>query len=72
MDVTIGTLHSAREISITVDLTPEELKKKVAAAIAGTSLELTDEKGQLVIVPTTALAYVLVGSTPPAPVGFRI
>lgn len=72
MDVTIGTTHSTREITITVDLSEAELKKKVEKAILGTHLELVDTKGQTVIVKTTALAYVLVGSTPPAPVGFRI
>ena len=72
MDVTIGTLHSAREITITVDLTEAELKKKVEKALAGTHLELVDTKGQTLLVPTPALAYVLLGSTPPSPVGFRI
>ncbi|MDN5558137.1 MAG: DUF3107 domain-containing protein [Ruaniaceae bacterium] len=72
MDVTIGTLHSAREITITVDLTEAELKKTVEKAIIGTHLELVDVKGQVLYVPTPALAYVMVGSTPPAPVGFRI
>ncbi len=72
MDITIGTLHSAREITMTVDMTEDELNKIVTKAIVGTHLELVDTKGQKVYVPTPSLAYVLVGSTAPAPVGFRI
>ncbi len=72
MNVTIGTLHSSREISIEVDLKAAELQKKVMAAISGTHLELTDVDGQLVIVPTPALAYVMTAHTPSAPVGFRL
>lgn len=72
MDVTIGTVHSAREITITVDMTEDDLKKKVEKAILSTHLELHDTKGQTIIVPTPALAYVITGTSAPAPVGFRI
>lgn len=73
MDVTIGTFHTAREITLTVDLTEDELKEKIQHAIAVTQLlELEDSKGQKAIIPASAIAYVLIGSSAPAPVGFRI
>lgn len=72
MEVKIGVRNAARELVIESTQTPDQISAAVAAAVkAGGVLELTDEKGRRVFVPTEALAYVETGQTEVRRVGFN-
>ena len=70
MEITIGIQHSQRELSVETDLPLAKIKSQVAEAFAGKDLELTDTKGRVVLVASTALAYVEVGPEETRRVGF--
>ncbi|MFC5380641.1 DUF3107 domain-containing protein [Aquipuribacter nitratireducens] len=70
MQVKIGVRNAPREIVLETEKSPEEISKAVAAALSGPVLELVDDKGRRVIVPTEALAYVETGATEVRSVGF--
>ena len=53
MEVRIGVQHVAREITFETTLSADELVAAVKAAHDADVLELTDEKGGRIIVPTT-------------------
>lgn len=71
MQVTIGVRHSARELTLEVSSTQEEVLAAVAGA-ATQDVTLTDDKGRKVFVPAGSLAYVEVGEATPRRVGFGI
>ena len=60
MEVKIGVLHTAREITLDSSLTPDEVEHAVAAAVKSVDgqLVLADERGRKVIVPGNLIAYV--------------
>ncbi len=72
MEVKIGVQHVTRELVIESVQSPEEVKKAVADALAGgsTTLELVDDKGRVLVVPTANLAYVEIGAEESRRVGF--
>ncbi|WP_336923992.1 DUF3107 domain-containing protein [Aquipuribacter sp. SD81] len=71
MQVKIGVQNAPREIVLETEQSPEDIAKKVGAAIeAGGVLELVDDRGRRVIVATSALAYVETGPTEVRSVGF--
>ena len=71
MEVRIGVQQSARELVLESTETPEEVAKKVAAALKAEGLlDLVDEKGHRVIVPAAKLAYVEIAALEPRRVGF--
>lgn len=72
MDVRIGIQNSPRELSFESSQTASEVEEAVAAALSGqaTVLKLGDEKGNVYVVPSTALAYVEIGSEESRRVGF--
>ena len=71
MEVRIGVQQSARELVLESTETPEEVAKKVAAALKAEGLlDLVDEKGHRVIVPSAKLAYVEIAALEPRRVGF--
>jgi hypothetical protein len=71
VQVKIGVRNAPRELVIEVESTPDEVSKAVAAALAaGPVLELVDDKGRRVIVPTEAIAYVETGATETRSIGF--
>ncbi|ANC30987.1 DUF3107 domain-containing protein [Isoptericola dokdonensis] len=71
MEITIGVQNLARELVVETDLKPEVAAKAVRKALEdGTPLEITDDKGRLVIVPAATLGYVQIGSGEQRPVGF--
>lgn len=72
MQVRIGIRDVSREIAFESAQTPQQVRAAVAEALAGTGpvLELEDEKGGTVIVPTSALAYVEIGAQEKGRVGF--
>ena len=71
MDITIGVQNLPREITLESDQTSDEVAAAVAAALDGkAALELVDNKGRRVIVPTATLGYVEFGAESRPRVGF--
>ena len=70
MDIRIGVQQVSREITLESDETADEVAAKVASAMSGEVLELTDNKGRRVVVPSRALAYVDIGTEEKRRVGF--
>ena len=74
MDVRIGVSDSRRELELELadDTDRDELKERIAAALAGGGgfLWLTDRKGRDVGVPVAKLAYVEIGSADGRSIGF--
>ena len=71
MEVKIGVQNVAREIVLESSQSAQEVSKAVAAAVKGDgALELTDDKGRVILVPSAALAYVEIGSEESRRVGF--
>ncbi len=74
MDVRIGVTDTRRELEIELpdDTDREDLKAKVAAALAADAevLWLTDRKGRDVGVPAAKLAFVEIGSADGRSIGF--
>ncbi|PFG42382.1 uncharacterized protein DUF3107 [Isoptericola jiangsuensis] len=71
MEITIGVQNLTRELVVETDLKPEGAAKAVRKALEdGTPLEITDAKGRLVIVPSSTIGYVEIGSGEQRPVGF--
>ena len=70
MEVRIGVQHVAREITFETALNADELVKTVREALEGELLELTDDKGGRIIVPSASLGYVSTGAERRGGVGF--
>ncbi len=71
MKIRIGVQRSPHEHELDIDISREELAQKVAAATdAGTLLELTDDKGNTLMVPGAHLAFVRMISSDKPRVGF--
>ncbi len=70
MDVTIGIAENGRQLTLTVDGKPEAIAQQVSEALGSTVLNLLDDKGRRVIVPTAKIAYVEIGPADSRRVGF--
>ena len=70
MEVRIGVQHVAREITFETNLSADELVAAVKDAHKAEVLELTDDKGGRIIVPTASIGYVTTGVERKAGVGF--
>lgn len=72
VEVKIGIDNNPRELAVTTTATGEEVDAKVSAALDGTAsvLELVDEKGSRLLVPSSKIVYVEVGSSESRRVGF--
>lgn len=70
MELRIGVREGSRELSVETDMDASKLKQLVHAALEGTALEVTDSKGRTLIVPTSAIAFVEIGSEDGRRVGF--
>ncbi|RIK17292.1 MAG: DUF3107 domain-containing protein [Acidobacteria bacterium] len=72
MEIRIGVRDVAREVTLDTESTPEQVRSLVAEALSsGTAMiELEDDKGGSVLVPTAALGYVEIGSPEKGRVGF--
>lgn len=60
MEVKIGVVYTARELTVEIDSTEEEIRGLVDDAVKGEAaiLWLTDRRGRQVGVPSDKLAYV--------------
>lgn len=77
VEITIGVRDIARELTIEVGGDADGVASDVSAALAKSAkgdsaavLDLVDVKGNRLIVPVTALAYVQIGAEEPRRVGF--
>ncbi|MEH6624150.1 MAG: DUF3107 domain-containing protein [Dietzia maris] len=73
MEVKIGIAESNRELVFKTGMTPEDVYKRVEAALTAEAkavLELEDEKGRRYLVSTDRVAYVEIGETARRAVGF--
>ena len=73
MVVKIGIADSNRELVFKTGMTPEDVYKRVEAALTAEAkavLELEDEKGRRYLVSTDRVAYVEIGETARRAVGF--
>lgn len=72
MEIRIGVRNVAREVAFESTSTPEEVRATIAEAFSSGAqlVELQDEKGGTVLVPTDALGYVEIGSADKPRVGF--
>lgn len=71
VEVKIGVLHTAREITVESDSGAEEVERAVTDAVRDSStLRLVDSKGNIVLVPASVLGYVEIGAQRKGGVGF--
>ena len=73
MEVKIGIADSNRELVFKTGMTPEDVYKRVEAALTAEAkavLELEDEKERRYLVSTDRVAYVEIGETARRAVGF--
>jgi uncharacterized protein DUF3107 len=71
VEVKIGVRDVAREVVLESEQTPDAVAKAVADAVStGTALQLTDDKGRLIIVPGGQIGYVEIGASESRRVGF--
>jgi hypothetical protein len=72
VEITIGVQNLARELVIETDQSTEDLTKAVRKALSGDGvLEVTDSRGRQVLVPSSTIGYVEIGSGDQRPVGFN-
>jgi hypothetical protein len=72
VEITIGVRNLPREITLDSAQTSDQVAAEVAAALAGKpALELVDERGRRIIVPTAAIGYVEIGAEARGRVGFN-
>jgi Protein of unknown function (DUF3107) len=71
VEVKIGVQNVGREIVLESSQSPEEVAAAVSKAVGGGDvLQLKDDRGRLVLVPTKTLAYVEIGVEESRRVGF--
>jgi len=72
MDVRIGIRDNARDISFESGLSAKDVMAKVKKAIEASEpvLEMSDEKGSIILIPTSSIAYVEIGVEETRRVGF--
>jgi hypothetical protein len=72
VEIRIGIVNSPRELSFESSQSAADIAKAVADALTTGSafISLSDSKGTSYLVPTTALAYVEIGSEETRRVGF--
>lgn len=72
MEIRIGVRDVAREVVFESDDAPEQVRSQIADALSSGShlIELQDDKGGTVLVPTAALGYIELGSPEKGRVGF--
>lgn len=70
MEVKIGVQNVNREIVLESGQSADEVASAVSAGLSGDVLDLTDDKGRRVLVPSGALAYVEIGAEESRRVGF--
>jgi hypothetical protein len=72
MEVRIGIRENGRDLSFESSLSAKELSQQISDAIAKSSplVELADDKGKTILIPTASIAYVEIGADQSRRVGF--
>ncbi len=71
MEIKLGIVQVAREITLETQESPEEISNRLASAVDSNGIfELADEKGRKILVPANRVGYVELGSPNARPVGF--
>ena len=72
MEIRIGVRNVAREVTLESSQTPEQVRSVIAEALSSGAplVELVDDKGATVLLPTASLGYVEIGSPEKSRVGF--
>lgn len=71
MDIEFGIQNVPRTVSFSTDLDVEEAAKQLRDALDdGRAIDIVDNRGRHIIVPTESLGYAIVGSDTTHPVGF--
>ncbi len=70
MEVRIGIRDNGRDISLDSSLETKALINEINRGLADGTLELTDNRGRIVIVPASAVAFVEIGNEETRRVGF--
>lgn len=71
MDIELGIRNVARAVTFSTEESADQVNEAIAKAVAeGTPIDLTDDKGRRIIVPSEALGYAIVGSETKHAVGF--
>lgn len=72
MEVRIGIRNVAREVAFESESTPQQVRATVNDALTSGAplIELEDDKGRTVLIPTGALGYVEIGAQEKGRVGF--
>jgi len=71
MEVKIGVQQAARELTIDVDLSADDIQAAVDQALTGGVLAFTDAKGRRIVIPGDKVAYVDISTSVTGQVGFR-
>ena len=72
MQVTIGITNVARELTFETNDSQERVLSTIKAAQGSPAVVLDDDKGRRGYVPTSAIAYVVLGESEPRRVGFAL
>ena len=74
MEIFIGIRDNTRQLALDVDMTENELMAKVNEALISAHgvLDITDRKGQCILVSAHALGYVQIANKTERRVGFAI
>lgn len=71
MDIELGIQNVARPVNFSTDESADNVSQAIAQAVAdNATIDLTDDKGRRIIVPTKALGYAIIGSETKHAVGF--
>lgn len=72
MEVRIGIKENGRDLSFESSLSAKELSQQISDAISKSAplLELADDKGKTMLIPTASIAYVEIGADQNRRVGF--
>ena len=70
MEIRIGVQNVAREIAFETTQSTDEILAAVKAALESDVLELVDDKGGRIIVPSASIGYVTTGAERRTGVGF--
>lgn len=72
VEIRIGMVNTARELSLETSASTAEIEALVADAVSGKNpyLKLSDDKGKVYLVPAATIAFVEVGNDQSRRVGF--
>lgn len=70
MEIRIGVQNVAREIAFETTQSSDEILAAVKAALDSDVLELVDDKGGRILVPSASIGYVTTGAERKTGVGF--